>query len=221
MTDQPEFEELEQIPWAALAAKPADPRARYAAIAVGVVIVIGVLAWITMRQGDSPPALISAETTAPASAPLPPTAVTVAAPTTAAPAATAVYSEADLMLIDVEEEKRLATMHAEWLVRDYLTMDGDPDVAARVAALLPDVERSGSSSYVEWVETFAVDSAEPGQYRVEVVYRVLLGGEEGFVREPAGALAVSLAIDVDGSAKLLAAPQPTAVPALDGLAPGP
>ena len=219
MTDQPEFEELEHIPWAALAAKPADPRARYGAIIVGSLLVVGVLVWLTIRDEAPAATLVPPATTLPEVVTAVPAAPTpTAVPPTSAPVA--VYSEADLMLIDVEEEKRLAVMHAEWLVRDYLTVDGDAVIAARVTTLLPQVEREEVSSYVEWVEAFAVDAIDPGQYRVEVLYRVLAGAEDGFVREPAGALAVVVAIDVDGSARLLAVPEPVAVPTLYGLPPG-
>lgn len=227
MTDQTDFEELEQIPWAALAAKPADPRARYGAIAVVAVLVIGVLVWLAMR-GARPAATLGVADSAPSSevstaaviAPATPVAtdeIPIVASVSSPPE---VYSEADLMLIDEAEEKRLAVMHAEWLVRDYLTVDGDAAIASRMTRLLPDVERDENASYVEWVETFAVHSPEPGEYRVEMVYRVLRGGDDGYVREPTGAMAVSIAIDVDGSAQLLVAPEVVDVPVLMGLAPG-
>jgi hypothetical protein len=214
MTDQPDFEEFEQIPWAALAAKPADPRARYAAVAAAAVLLVGAGAWLTI--GNKSPA-----TTLPAvAAPLPasPQSSVEIAPVAPSPTSTtAVYSEADLMLIDVEDEERLAAMHAELLVRDLLTVDGDPVVAGRIADLLPNYERGETASYVEWASAFAVDSAEPGEYRVEVVYRVLRGGDDGFVRQPAGAMAVDLAVDVGGTARLLWAPEPIAVPVLEGV----
>ncbi len=211
-----DFEELEQIPWAALAAKQVNPRSRLATIAIAVAAVVGVVIWFLMRGNTTPatvsmvdlatPTTIQSVPTAPTE---PPASVEMAVP------AAAVYSEADLMLIDVADEERLAVAQAEWLVRDYLTVDGDPLVADRIAQLLPgEQERDDVSSYVEWVEAFAVASPEPGRYRVEVLYRVLVGGEAGFTREPAGAVAVEVAVDVDGTTRLLAAPEAVTVPVL-------
>jgi hypothetical protein len=213
MSEDTDFEEIEQIPWATLAAATPDPRTRYLSIAVVVAVVVAAVAWLTLHGSGAPA-----------------TAVTMASTTTAAgsdsvaaasPASTTteptVYSEADLMLIDLDDEERLAAMHAEWLVRDYLTVDDDPLVAERVSTLLSDVERDGTGAYVEWVRAFAITSDEPGRYRVEVAYRLLTETEGGFVRQPAGALAVELSIDVDGTARLETAPEPVAVPVLLGL----
>ena len=240
MTDQPEFEELEHIPWAALAAKSPDPRVRIATLAIaGLSIVAVCLFAVSQFLGGDDPAAPNMTTTPTApvypaasvteetvAAPAPPGAVseTGAAnvPTlpASAPTTAAVYSEADLMLINVEDEARLAAVQAEWFVRDYLTFDGDDSVSDRVAALLPadtppPIEQV--SSYVEWVDSFAVVSPSPGEYRVEVVYRLLTGTTDGFAREPVGALVVSISVDVDGSAHLLAVPEPTEVPILLGL----
>ena len=208
-----EFEELEQIPWAALAATPSDSRAKSAAIAIAVAAVIGLAGWLVMKGEAAPTATLT--TTAPPTTVVP-VEVSQIETTTTAPVA-AVYSEADLMLIDVADEERLAIVQAEWLVNDYLTVDDDSVVAARLEEVLPDVDRSEAASYVEWVRAFAVSSPEPGAYRVEVLYRVLVGGEDGFTRQPAAALAVDLAIDVDGTAQLLAAPEPVPVPILRGV----
>ena len=214
-----DFEELEQIPWAALAATPGDSRARNAAITVGVTAIIGLVGWFAVR-GSQPtvtfPGPAPTSTTvaiAPASAGV---AAAPSADSAPVPEPIPVYSEADLMLIDVEREELLAVMQAEWLVRDYLTVDGDRSVIERIEALLlPDPPvANASASYVEWVRAFSVSSPEPGHYRVEVLYRVLAGEEEGFVRQPADALAVEIAVDIDGSARLLSAPEPVSVPNL-------
>lgn len=221
MTDQPEFEELEHIPWAALAAKRPDPRVRIGAIAVVAVMAVGtgLLAASLLLGGD--------ETSTIAGGTMPPVSVAPAnidiAPTTLSPQetlpATSMYSEADLMLISIEDEERLAVMQAEWFVRDYFTVDGDDSIVERIASLVPSDSAPPDlvSSYVEWVETFAVDSPEPGEYRVDVAYRLLIGSEDGFVREPAAAVSVALSIDVDGSAQLLQLPEPVAMPSIGGI----
>ena len=110
-------------------------------------------------------------------------------------------------------------MQAEWFVRDYFTVDGDDSIVERIASLVPSDSAPPDlvSSYVEWVETFAVDSPEPGEYRVDVAYRLLIGSEDGFVREPAAAVSVALSIDVDGSAQLLQLPEPVAMPSIGGI----
>lgn len=217
-----DFEELEQIPWAALAATPGDSKARNAAIAVGVAAIIVMVGWFALRGAQPTVTFTDPEPTSTTVA-MAPGAVSLAADSSttvaAVPDPIPVFSEADLMLIDVEQEQMLAVMQAEWLVRDYLTVDGDSLVLERMEALLlPDPPVAGAAaSYVEWVRAFSVSSPEPGHYRVEVLYRILAGADEGFVRQPADALAVEIAIDVDGSARLLAAPEPVSVPALNAI----
>jgi hypothetical protein len=208
MSDHTDFEELEQIPWAALSARSADPRYRYIALGIIGVVVVAVALWVAIRPGggSASTAVPVATTNAPVVAPTNPAPATSAAP--------AVYSEADLMAIDVAAEERLAVMQAVWLVRDYLTVDGDPVVAERIDALLAGVERGDTGTYVEWVEPFAVSSAEPGRYRVEVVYRLLTETEGGFVRAPAAAVAVELSINPDGTTHIESPPEPVPVPSI-------
>ncbi|MDJ0662950.1 MAG: hypothetical protein QNJ75_00220 [Acidimicrobiia bacterium] len=202
-----EFEELEQIPWAALAANSPSPRNRYLAAAAVVVILAAATAWIATRSDGgavsiAAPAVRSIPIASDAPAAIPP------------PSTAPVYSEADLMLIDTGDETLLAIMQAEWLVRDLLTVDGDPLIDGRIVRLLPGVSRSDTPAYVEWARAFAVESVEPGRYRVEVIYRTLTGTEEGYVRQQPGALAVELAIDVGGSASLVGEPEPVPLPSL-------
>lgn len=213
MSDDTDFEELEQIPWASLAATTPDPRVRYLSIAALTVVAAALLAWFILRDGDgtaAPPAV----TTTTRAAGFAPT--TGASPTTTT-TEPAVYSEADLMLIDVGDEERLAVMQAEWLVRDYLTVDNDPQIKERMSVLLPAADRGDTGSFVEWAEAFAVTSTEPGRYRVEVAYRLLTETEDGFVRQPAAALAVELNIDVDGTARLVSVPEETPLPTMTAM----
>ncbi len=191
-----DFEELEQIPWAALAKTPGDTRARLATI--GILVGVAVLAggWLMTRGGSAtaalPPSSLEPEVAA--------TPIVVPASTTEPPA---VYSEADLMLISPDDEQLLAIMHAEWLVRDYLTIDGDPNIVTRLDKLIPNAERGTDPTYVEWVGAFAVVSPEPGRYAVDVVYSVLVDSGRGYERQPAGAMTATVAIDVDGTAALV------------------
>lgn len=203
-----DFEELEQIPWAALAATSPSPRNRYLITAAGVVLIVVAAVWMATRSNSAAAVSLTS--------PAPPSELAIPEPTyepVPEPDAT-IYSEADLMLIDGSDEERLAVMQAEWLVRDLLTVDGDPLIEERIGALLPSIDRSGDPAYAEWVRAFSIESLDPGRYRVEVAYRILSGTESGYVRQPAGAMAVEVAIDVDGSAVLGAAPEPVSLPQL-------
>ncbi len=203
-----DFEELEQIPWAALAASSPSPRNRYLGVAAGVIILVVATGWMLTRSDNAAAVSLAAPEVVPAPAP-------TESPSPPAPPTTgAVYSEADLMLIDAGDEERLAAMQAEWLVRDVLTVDGDPLIEERLEDLLPELDRPGTPAFVEWVEAFAVESIEPGRYRVEVAYRTLTGTPDGYVRQPPGALAVVISIDIGGSAGLVAAPEPVPLPDL-------
>jgi len=207
-----EFEEMEQIPWAALAAASGSRRNRYLGVAALLVLLVVAMGWMVTRDGSA--------TAIPRATPTEnPTPATTEMPAAIAPPPTvAIYSEADLMLIDAADEERLAAMQAEWLVRDLLTVDGDPLVEERIDALLPGIERPDTPVYVEWVGAYSVESVEPGRYRVEVAYRTLNGTEEGYVRQPAGAYSVEVAIDVGGSASLVASPESISLPDLAGFA---
>ena len=205
-----EFEELEQIPWAALAAKSTSPRNRYLGVAAVAVALLIAGTWMMLHNDDTgvpaPVASLTTDAPEPVGALLP----TAPLPPTTAP----IYSEADLMLIDSTDEERLAIMQAEWLVRDFLTVDDDPGIIERIDDLLPGQDRSETPTYVEWASAFAVEAIEPGRYLVEVGYRTLSGTADGYVRQPVGALVVQLAIDVDGTARLITGPEPVEVPVL-------
>ena len=218
-----EFEEMERIPWAALAAGTPDPRRRLIAAGVGLTALIALLL-IAGRSllgsgASTDPDLSIANgnsvTTMPA------TQSSVAPPTPAEPqtAATghAVYSEADLMAASVDDEVRIAEMWAERFVRDYLTVDGNVSTAAEaarmVAADLPDPP-AGLTSFVEWVDAYAIGATQPGRYRVEVAYRLLTGSTGSFVRQPSAAMAVTVNVDADGTAILAGLPELIPMPQL-------
>jgi hypothetical protein len=231
MKDQPEFEELEHIPWSALAARAPIPLARYGLVAVVTVAVIGLglaaLNWIQSDNGavpTTPPATPTAplEDVDPVGEGTPETEMVVLPqPTTAAATVSvaSIYSEADLMAIAVEPETRLAVMEAEWFVQDYFTVDGDEQASELLTEILGDValphNQPSGPSYVEWARAFAVASPAPGRYVVDVAFRTLAappGGE--FTRMPVRGVAMTFDIDLDGTAKIVDLPSPTALPAV-------
>lgn len=219
MGEEPEFEELEQIPWSALAARTPNPMLRIGWIVAAVLAaaVIGVLVARSLLSGDEGtqvrlPAALAATTTQPGEG-LEAGADVV--PTVPAPD---LYSEADLMAVAPEAEAMLAAMRAEWFVRDYFTVDGDQALADRMTELvgsvsLPHAGTTGAS-YVEWARAFAVDSAAPGRYAVSVAYRTLASsGDGGFSRNPARAVAVTIAVGTDGAMTIVDLPAPAELPA--------
>ena len=223
MSETPEFEEMEQIPWSALAARNPRPVPLPILIVGGlaVIVVAGFLLLQLVPDGgpgtgadpgasDEP----SARSIGAGASALTSTSTAGAAP----PDSPAVYSEADLMAIAVEDETALAVMQAEWFVRDFFTVDGDPATAARLRRLLgEDVElpheAPSAYSYVEWVQAYAADSSQPGLYVVDVAYRLLSSGDGAdYTRAPVAAVQVPLAVDVDGVTTLRNLPSPVDPP---------
>lgn len=225
MSDQaPEFEEVEQIPWSALAAKTPIPweRAAYLVAGVVAVVVLGVVGGRLLWSGDG----ATVVTLPPIEAPGPTTAPTTTTSSsgqeampvvTEPPPAATVYSEADLMAISIDDDSRLATMRAEWFVQDYFTVDGDARVATDLAEaigerVVPHQDPSGYS-YVEWARAFGVASPLPGRYVVDVAYRTLVpAAAEGFARTAVRAVAITVDVDVDGSTQLVDLPTPVTLP---------
>jgi hypothetical protein len=239
MNEQPEFEELEHIPWSALAARTAPPLLRPVAIAVVAVIAVAVLAWLAMRvlaadQADEtgPSSAVSAAGPDVPSEPLTvdngAESVPAADPVSGAePAGTlvatvdpAMYSEADLMAIAVDDESRLAAMRAEWFVQDYFTVDGDEEIAKdlhNLIAIDEDLPHSSpaGSSYVEWARAVAITSPMPAEYVVEVAFRTVLSTDgEAFTRAPVRAVVVTVTVDVDGSVTIEGLPAPVRLSAV-------
>lgn len=244
MSDQPEFEELEQIPWSALAAKANDPwtRVTYMVVAALAILGLGVLAARWLADGGEatvitlPPASAGTVAPAPVNPAVPP--VTVAVATAAAPSpassdsvatttiAPSVYSEADLKAISPRDESRLAAMRAEWLVQDFFTVDGDDAVGQGLATILgdetiPHLNPTGYS-YVEWARAYAIESPDPGKYAVAVAFRTLVMADDGgFARSDVKAVAVTVVVDVDGTMRVVDLPSPVALPqTVAGTVPG-
>ena len=221
MADEPDFEELEHIPWAALAARRNVQPVRIVLVLAGLAAVV-VLSVVVSRVflGDAGADAVIAEPLVVAAAATPQQEPIPQPEPQSAVAGIETYSEADLMLIDTEEEGRLAIAHAEWFVRDYLTIDGDPVVSERVAALVPSRAAATDavlSTYVEWVDAFSISSPDPGTYEVEVLYRLLVDKGDGFARQPAEAILVGISIGVDGTATLLSVADGIPAPALHGI----
>lgn len=238
MSEQPEFEELEHIPWSALAVKTPDSKTRLVYVALGVLATIGLgllaARWLLPGDGQS---TITLPPVASVDDPVAPQGVAVAdfgVPEQAAVAVGAVpiessvataaglYSEADLMAIAVDEESRLAAMRAEWFVQDYFTVDGDQQIAEELANLVGDValphSEPNGSSYVEWARAFAAVSLAPGRYVVDVAYRALSSATDGtFIRMPVRAVAITVEIDIDGSMRIVELPAPTEIPATSSM----
>jgi len=234
MSDQHhEFEEIEQIPWSALAAKtnPSLGTAGYVIAGVIAAVVIGLFAarWLASGEGGTVVTLPAPATGHAASTTT--TAVSFSgeetAPQEGVPAAaidSAVYSEADLMAISVEDETRLAAMRAEWFVQDYFTVDGDDRAAGDLADVLGDDlamphKDPAGYSYVEWARAFAVANPSPGRYGVDVAYRTLVPSDEmGFARTAVRAVTVTIDVDVDGTTRIVDLPSPTPVPGVGPMA---
>ncbi len=220
-----QFEEIEQIPWSALAAKAPDPLSRipYAVAAAVAVIVLGVVISRVIGGGEEPTMVTlpvtEEQAVVPVAAETAPIESAAAAPvTTAAP-----LSEADLMAVAIDDESLLAAMYAEWFVSDYFTVDGDGVVSERLVEQLGEVviphQSPAGLSYVEWVRAFAVDTQRSGRYMVDVAYQALTSATEGrYSRSPIRAVAITLDIDVDGTVTLVDLPAPAELPSRKAMA---
>lgn len=217
-----EFEELEHIPWAALAARTPDPRWRIALVVASgcALVVLLLVAGKVMLAGGGDdglpveiPAAPSQQLAAAPPSPTSPDRSAAPVPGAVSPAEPVVYSEADLMAIATDDEQRLASMWARWFVRDFLTVDGDGATTSEVAGILPvDLPSVETTTFVEWVDVFAVSTIAPAVYRVEVGYRLLVEANGSFARRAPAALAVQLGIDGDGSVRLLHLPEIVPLP---------
>jgi hypothetical protein len=216
-------EEFETIPWSQLAPPRTPPVTRVMLVAAGVlgVVIIGVVGSRLLRSG-SPRVTVTLppEVVAPA-----PSQAVLADPPPADPveAATAaeerLYSEADLMAVTPEEDRRAAVARAEWFVTDYFTVDGDAATAAAVRSALTDGlaaplphDVGGGVSYVEWARAIRVAPNGPGRYLVTVAFRVLSNGQgDSLVRAPVRAVQVRVAVDGEAATAVIDLPEPAAL----------
>lgn len=216
MTEQPE--ELEHIPWSALADQASRTnRAWYVAAAAVALVAVGLVMSRTLLAGG--PAVVE-----PAA---PPTTLAAAVgdiPTTTEASSPPLYSEADLMAAITAEIDRSVAAHAEWFVTDYFTRDFDHHRSAYPAEALPagselpdlphDIEPgAGPIIYVEWARSLRVAELTPGRHRVLVAYRTIAeqpGGE--YVRQDVRAVEVLVALGADGGVTVLDLPSPVVIP---------
>jgi len=206
-----ETEEHEQIPWSHLVAEAEQPVDKRIYTVVGVVAVVA-LAFIGLRffPSGSP-----APPTAAEAAPFVNGAVDppVSHPATeaipegfATPTTVGAISEADLMA-DLPADApgtAVAAFIAEWFVTDFYTRDGSPETAASLSdridpALRPELPvhvDDSPTSFVEWAEAFRVEDIG-SEWVVSVGYRTVTEVDAGFVRDPVGAVRLSV-VPTDG-----------------------
>ncbi|MDJ0961568.1 MAG: hypothetical protein QNJ88_13000 [Acidimicrobiia bacterium] len=224
-TPDSDAETYETIPWAQLA-PPATPLLTRVGTWVVGALVAAVLTYLLVavlrdepKQAvvalDPKPAPVAAATSSPTAAP-----ATVSPPVGGQDlGAIVAYSEADLMAIAPEEDRRVAEMRAVWFVTDYFTVDGDAQTAADVRSALPTESASVVPhdqpeviSYVEWAHPFAVQPDGPGHYVVDVAFRTLQGSAGSVLaRQPVRAVRVRVAILADGSVAIRDLPEPVEI----------
>jgi len=199
-----ESEEYEQIPWSRLVAEsePAIDRRLYligGAIAVIVCVFLAVRIFGSAAVPRQPvliaePDQLTTEVNG-----------QIAPPPT--PASPMVISEADLMA-DVEptrwEINPVVTTIAEWFVTDFFTRDGSQattnSLTQRMTSSIDEIPHAtyeGPEMFVEWASAYAYEELDVGVV-VSVVYRTIHRTPEGFVRDEAQAVAVSLVEEAEG-----------------------
>ncbi|MCL1598473.1 MAG: hypothetical protein M3094_04770, partial [Actinomycetia bacterium] len=166
----------------------------------------------------------SSQPTPPAAAPQPPVEITATTST-----AGVVVSEADLMAGAPEVQPAGGEFEliaiAEWFVTDYFTIDGSPETARSVRALLSPVagtidlpheaDPAPPITYVEWARATDSRRVTEGEFAVDVVYRTITDTGEGFERDAVHAVRVTLLV-MPGSAGVAGPPIQIEVPELGG-----
>lgn len=198
---EPDRNEIyERIPWETLEKKGNDRQ--WLLYAVAGAVVLGALAYSFMRNQPVPvpPPAIAAATSVPATT----TTAVPAAPQPATVASPLVVAEADLYAVDPERLLEQAATHAEWFAVEFLSFDGSDQSSETLTALLPaDVPLptapEGTQVFVDWARAAAVTQTGPASFDVEVLVRSLVAtDEEGFRRQPARSLSVSVVMDEEG-----------------------
>ncbi len=207
-------EEFEQIPWSSLMPESAQRVDRRVYIAVSVVGLIVAIVFGTRIVGGS-----QAQPQPLAAAPVTSTLPQVAPTTTAG----LIVSEADLMAgpPPMEPDTLGQAAFAEWFVTDYFTVDGSSENERSLRELLapqasdlvlpPADDPAVATTYVEWARSVDVRSIGDGSAEVDVVYRTITRNEEGFVRDPVSAVAVTMRMS-GSDAGILGLPVPIDVP---------
>lgn len=187
-----EHEQREEIPWSQLIGEPEQRFDRRwlivgGAAALVVVAIAGFRFLGTTGQPTPPPpsTVMLSETTGPET-------------TVTAPAADLIVSEADLIALDDESVRSVATLRAEWFVHDWFTTDGSPETMASVrASLAPGTEEvvlphesTTVNTYVEWAKAFAIAPSPGGGHLVDVAYRTIIADGADFIRQPVAAVRI-------------------------------
>lgn len=214
----PDTEQYDEIPWSDLVDDLSRPRYSTPLLVAGVLVVGGLIGFVVGGLGEdtAPASEIIAPAPPPSALPAP---VAPAAPgsqtTTTVTAAVftpeMAFSEADLMAVADEEEIRTASVRAEWFVREFFTMDGgvagDGNVASVLDAYGLDRVAAGTT-YVEWAGATIVEPARPGSYAVTVAFQTLAQDGDRFVRAPARAVTVDVAVTPDLASSVTGLPRP-------------
>ncbi len=213
-------EEFEQIPWSALVAEQSTGVDRRAYLAIGVVGIVIALVFGVRLFGASTPQ----PTPPPAAVPQPPIEIAETTSTTGV-----VVSEADLMAGAPEVQPVGGGLEliaiAEWFVTDYFTIDGSPENARAVRALLSplagtidlphEADPAPPVTYVEWARATDSRQVTEGESSIDVVYRTITDTGGGFARDAVRAVRVTLIV-TPGSAGVVGPPIAIAVPELGG-----
>lgn len=196
-----EVEEHEQIPWSHLVAE-VEPQVDRRIYLVGGAVASVVLLIVAMRFfGSTAAAPVPQEVAAAMPAP---TGTEQVATATVPVVVTTVgaISEADLMA-DVPAGNPAsidtARLVAEWFVTDFFTRDGSTATLAsleerlrsQASEALPHGNDMEPNQFVEWAKVFSLVPTAVGQ-EASVAYRAVRATNDGFVRDPVRAVAVSL-----------------------------
>lgn len=206
---EPERPEVyERIPWETLEKKGNDRQ--WLLYAVAGAVVLGALAYSFMRNQPvpvPPPATVAAVSvpaTTTTSVPAAPQASTVASPL--------VVAEADLYAVDPERLLDQAATHAEWFAVEFVSYDGSEQSSTTLAALLPPdaplpEAPDGTQVFVDWARASTVTQSGPAEFDVAVLVRSLVStGEEGFRRQPARSLTVTVVVDDEAGPRVAGLP---------------
>jgi hypothetical protein len=216
-----ESEEYEQIPWSNLVAdtQPSIDKRLYV-LGAGVAVIVVLILAIRMFGSSTPVPTadpVSASVAVPTSAVDDLTPVTVVDPQEPVGSVT----EADLMAAgggDPNTHLELAEFFAEWFVTDFYTRDSSPEtltslqavVSESIAAELPHGDQDATDAFVEWARAFRTDD-HGATVDVSVAFRSVSAVEGGFIRNPVGAVTITL-VNTDDRWTVQALPKITDLP---------
>lgn len=211
---EPERQEVyERIPWETLEKKGSDRQ--WLLYAVAGSVVLGALAYSFIRNQPAeipPPATAEAASAAVSSVPATTTTAVPVAPQASTVASPLVVAEADLYAVDPERLIDQAATHAEWFAVEFVSYDGSERSSKTLAGLLPagsplPEAPDGTQVFVDWARASTVIQTGPASFDIEVLVRSLVSsGEEGFLRQPARSLLVSVVVDDEDGPRVAGLP---------------